>query len=153
MSLAHIHPMLVHFPLVLWLCGVLLMLGTVIRGEALVANHWFPRTAFWSVLLGTLAAAVAAVFGDMALDIASEKGFAISHLEAHEEAAFSALWLFVAVSACLVFVRWRNIELKPALNWVLVLVGLAGLGVMFYAAYLGGHLVYDMGVNVSPVTP
>jgi len=134
-----------HGPLVLWLLGVLMQLGVVARGGALVSDQWVARSAFWALLLGTVAAGVAAIFGDMALEIAMDKGFPLEALEAHEEIASTALWLFVAISACLVFVRWRGIHLKPALNWGLVVLGLVGLVVMFYAAYLGGQLVYDLG--------
>ena len=36
-------------------------------------------------------------------------------------------------------------------GWLAELPGLLGIVLLIYTAYLGGHLVYDLGVNVTAV--
>jgi uncharacterized membrane protein len=77
-DVAPIHPMLVHFPIVLYLLAVGLQLLDLLRHGDLSTNH-----CLGPLLLAATTAAVAAFFGDIALDHAIERGFPAAPLESH----------------------------------------------------------------------
>jgi len=153
MELSHIHPMFVHFPIVLWLLTAASMVVVAARREHFAQRSFWPRVSLWLVSLGTLGGIVAASFGDMASDIAREKGFPTAPIEHHEELALTTLWIFIFVTAVQLFLYWRRIELTRGLTWLLTLVGVIGAILVLVTAYYGGHLVYDIGVNVNAVKP
>jgi len=149
----HVHPMLVHFPIVLFMAAVALQFLALIRGGDLAAAECLPRVALGALLIGTAAAALAAVFGDIALEHAVDIGFRKDYLEEHEELGFATLWVFVALSVLHLGARWRHISLTRDKGWTLAVAGLAGVVLMVVAAAHGGELVYELGVNVTPVKP
>lgn len=153
LDLAHVHPMLVHFPIVLWLLAIALQFVLLIRGGHFADQSAWATTAFWILFLGTVGGIVAATFGDMALDIAVKKGFPQAPIETHEELALTTLWLFIALTVVHAVLLWKRITLNRGLAWLLFLVAVAGGILLVTAAYFGGHLVYDLGVNVAPVHP
>jgi uncharacterized membrane protein len=152
-DLAHIHPMLVHFPIVLFLLAVGLLFFVLARGGDLTAQQCLSEAALVTLLLGALSAVVAAIFGDMALDKALGLGFPKSALEEHEDLGFSTMWFFIALSAIYIFAWWRRFSLRRGRGWVMFLAGLAGIALLLVTAYQGGDLVYRLGVNVLPVKP
>jgi len=149
----HVHPMLVHFPIVLFLIAVALQGLVLARGGDLAEAACLPRVALAALLLGTLGAAAAAVFGDIALDHALELGFPEAELEEHEELGMITTWVFVALSAAHIGARWRRIALQGAKGWALAGAGVVGVVILVVAAAHGGELVYELGVNVTPVKP
>jgi len=149
----HVHPMLVHFPIVLFMVAVALQFLTLARAGDLGAPDCLPRVALWALLIGTAAAILAAVFGDIALDHAKDLGFPDAELEEHEELGFATMWTFIALSLAQLGARFRRIPLTGGKGWVLAVAGLAGVVLMIVAAAHGGELVYELGVNVTPVTP
>lgn len=152
-NIAHIHPMIVHFPIVLFLLAVGLQFLVLVRGENLAANRCLSNVALSALLLGALAAVVAAIFGDMALDKAVQLGFPKTPLEIHEELGLSTMWYFLALSAVHLFARWRQWPLAGGKGWILFVIGLGGIVLLLITAYHGGELVYRYGVNVQPVKP
>jgi uncharacterized membrane protein len=152
-DITHVHPMLVHFPIVLFLIAVGLQVFILATGGDLAAPECLPRTACIALVLGTVAAAVAAVFGDIALDHAADLGFPHGELEEHEELGFATLWIFVALSVLHLGARWKDVALEGAKGWVLAAGGIVGVVVLVIAAAHGGELVYELGVNVKGVTP
>lgn len=153
MSLTHIHPMLVHFPLVLWPIGTLLLVLAVLNGRALTERTFIVQGAVWSLLIGSVVALLAAAFGDLALDVAKDLGFPEAPLEDHEETVSIAVWLFVVVTAVLGWVHFKSVAVPGWLKPALVVASLVGVGVAIYGAWLGGNLVYELGVNVAAVHP
>lgn len=152
MAVELIHPMIVHFPIVLWLLAVVCQFAVVFRGDQFAWRQSWPRASLWLLVLGCIAGVVAAGFGDLAKDVALEKGFPEMPLEAHEEMATSTLTLFCLLTLAQGLVFWRKIELKPLVSWLLPLFGLAGCVMVLVTAYFGGNLVYDLGVNVSAIS-
>jgi uncharacterized membrane protein len=149
----HVHPMLVHFPIVLFLIAVALQGLVLATGGDLTGAECLPRVALAALLLGTLGAAAAAAFGDIALEHALELGFPEAELEEHEELGMITTWLFVALSALHLGARWRRVSLDGAKGWGAAALGAVGVVVLVIAAAHGGELVYELGVNVAPVTP
>ncbi len=152
-DIAHIHPMLVHFPIVLFLLAVAIDFIVLLKKGDLAAKDCLPTTGFVALLLAALAAIVAASFGDIALDKAIELGFKDASLEPHEDMGFTTLWILIGLALWQMFARWRGLHLNAGKGWIFFAVSLVGVGTLLTAAYLGGELVYDLGVNVAPVHP
>jgi uncharacterized membrane protein len=152
-DIVHIHPMLVHFPIVLFLLAIAAQLLTLVRGQDLTERACLPSIGLSALLLGGLAAVVAAVFGDIALDHAVDLGFPKGPLETHQTFGLTTTWLFVALAALQAVAWWRRIPLKAARGWIVALAGVVGCLFLLATAYYGGNLVYKIGVNVDAVKP
>ena len=148
----HIHPMIVHFPIVL----LLLVAGFEVVAT-LVGRDISGRTATGNVAVGMISmAAVAAVvafyFGDIALSVAEGRGFESDVAEIHEGlgrfvAIATSVWAVVRVGLWV-----RNVRLSRPLAFVLPVVSIAGAALVVWTAYYGGQLVFDLGVNVAKAT-
>ena len=93
-SIALIHPMLVHFPIVLFLASFAADCWILARGADLSGREYLPEMALAFLILGVLSACLAAVFGDIAMDKAVSAGFPAAPIERHETFAMTALGLF-----------------------------------------------------------
>jgi uncharacterized membrane protein len=147
--ITEIHPMLVHFPIVLWLSAETIAVVVLLRGGDLSARQHWPAVALYSLLAGTAFALIAALFGDIALDHAVAAGFAAGPLEIHETVAVITLSIFALHSALRLLAIWRRYPLIGIRGWLAELPGLVGICGLLVTAYLGGELVYHMGVNVA----
>lgn len=152
-DIAHIHPMLVHFPIVLFLLAVAIDFLVLLKGGDLADKSCLPTAGLIALFLAALAAIAAATFGDIALDKAVELGFEKAPLEQHEELGLTTLWILIGLSLWQIFSRWRGMRLDAGKGWAFFVVSLLGVGTLLTAAYFGGELVYTIGVNVAPVHP
>ena len=149
LSIAHIHPIAVHFPIVFFLSlaafdFVMLVARIPISGRRCTANI----SATLAVLAG-LAAIVAYMFGDMAYDAAVAGGVAASKLGMHATlgmvtASYLVLWAFIRG-----YLWWRGVSIEGGRKWAVVLIEIAGVALITVTAYFGGELVYELGVNVG----
>jgi uncharacterized membrane protein len=151
--LEHIHPMLVHFPIVLFFGALALDLLAAVTGRDLTQRSVLPGLALIVLWLGVAAAAVTAFFGDAALDIAASRGFPDAALEAHEGLGWTTLFVFLAIAVLRALAWWRRIPLGGARAWLATAMTLAGVVVLTMTAYRGGELVYQLGVNVAAIKP
>jgi len=153
-----IHPLIIHFPIVLLLIAPLfIVIGSVLEPTR---SFSFLLVALILMTLGTASAFVAASSGEAAAELAERVPQAKAVIEEHQELAeitesvFSALTL---IFAAMVFVP-RLLRLQPsrAISTVLPLVFL-----MFYAtgaislantSHQGGRLVHELGVR-APMQP
>ena len=152
-NVAHIHPMLVHFPIVLFLLGAGLELIVLLRGQDLAAHECLPNVAVATIVLAAIAAAVTAMFGDMALDRAVALGFPHGPLERHGGFGYTTMWFFIVYGGVYLLAWWRRFPLAGARGWVWFVLSLVGVVLVLVTAYYGGDLVYRIGVNVAPVRP
>ncbi len=153
-DIAHIHPMLVHFPIVLFLLAVAIDFWLLLKGGDLAAKTCLPTVGMSALLLAALAAIAAASFGDIALDKAVELGFNKDPLEQHEGLGLTTMWILLGLSLWQGVARWRGMRLDAGnKGWIFFAVSLLGVGTLLTAAYFGGELVYTIGVNVAPVHP
>lgn len=145
----HIHPMLVHFPIVLifLVAGaetVAVALGGDVTGRTPMGNF-----ATGLIVVAALAAIAAFFFGDIALTYAENGGFESDVAEIHE-----ALGRMVAISVSIwAVVRaamwWRDTRMARPWAFLIPVVSIAGAGLVTWTAYYGGQLVFDLGVNVA----
>ena len=152
-SIALIHPMLVHFPIVFLISAVALDLIVLITKKNFGDRQGLPLIAVVALLLGTLSAVVAAVFGDMALDKAVAAGFPAGPIETHETFAIITIVIFGLYSLWRLLVLWRGYSLRGGIAWISAAPGMVGLVLLITTAYYGGELVYHFGVNVAPLIP
>lgn len=148
-AITDIHPMLVHFPIVFWISAEAIALVVLARGGDLSAHRQWPLTALYCLLAGIVFAVLAALFGDVALDHALAAGFAPGPLEIHETAALATILIFSLHAGLRLLAVWRRYPLKGPRGLMSELPGLAGLAGLLVTAYLGGGLVYHLGVNVA----
>jgi uncharacterized membrane protein len=152
-SIAIIHPMLVHFPIVLLITAVVMDIILLLIKKDLAGRECLPLIALTALLLGTASAGIAAIFGDIALDKAISLGFPSGPLETHEIFALITLGVFIVHSLLRLFAVWRRYALRGLIGWIAALPGLVGAGFLIATAYYGGELVYHFGVNVATAIP
>ena len=150
-SIALIHPMLVHFPIAFLISAVVLDLIVLITKKDFGGRKGLPLIAVAALLLGTLSAVVAAIFGDMASDKAIAAGFSAGPIEIHETFAIITICVFGLYSLWRLLVLWRGYSLGGFIAWVSAVPGMIGLVLLITTAYYGGELVYHYGVNVAPL--
>jgi len=140
-SLRHpIHPMLVHFPIGLFLLSFLLDLASL----AFPSVPSLVRDSFYAMLLGLIMALVAAVPGFVDYtDIRSDhpgKRTATAHMILN--------FMVVVVYGINLGVRSSSL-LDPKISMGPFILSLVGVGLLSVSGYLGGHLVYDQGIAVG----
>ena len=145
----HIHPMLVHFPIVFGLSLAAFDLIAMLRGAAIGGRGPAASLSAGLAVLAGLAAMLAATFGDMALDIAFANGGPVDALEFHDmlgstTSAVLGVWALVRA-----FLWWRKISLAGLRGGVVVAVELVFCALILATAYYGGELVFSHGVAVT----
>ena len=152
-SIALIHPMLVHFPIVLLITAVVMDIIVLLIKKDLADRECLTLIALSALLLGILSAGIAAIFGDLALDKAVSLGFPNGPLETHETLALITIAVFSFHGLLRILAVWRRYPLRGIIGWISALPGMVGGVLLITAAYYGGELVYHLGVNVAPVLP
>ena len=152
-SIAMVHPMLVHFPIVLLITACSLDIIVLLIKKDLANRQCLPLVALSVLLLGTMSAGIAAIFGDIALDKAISLGFPRGPLETHEALALITIAVFSVHCLLRLLALWRRIPLRGRIGWVSALPGMVGVVLLIFTAYYGGELVYHYGVNVATALP
>jgi uncharacterized membrane protein len=152
-SIALVHPMLVHFPIVLLITACSLDIIVLLIKKDLANRQCLPLVALSALLLGALSAGIAAIFGDIALDKAISLGFPRGPLETHETLALITIAVFSVHCLLRLLALWRRIPLRGRIGWVSALPGMVGVVLLIFTAYYGGELVYHYGVNVATALP
>ncbi len=135
-SLSHIHPMLVHFPIALVVFGFVADFASLIfKKEACLS-----KAGFYLLLGGTLSALFALLTG---VFFTSEmSGSAGEVQETHEMFAWITLGILALTSLMRIFILVRNRE-NTNLKWLaFFLYALAAISVSLTGFY-GGTLVYN----------
>jgi uncharacterized membrane protein/nitrite reductase/ring-hydroxylating ferredoxin subunit len=135
-----LHPMLVHFPIGLFILSLLLDLASL----AFSSTPDLVRDAFYAMLLGVITALVAAVPGLVDYtDIRSDhpgKRIATAHLTLN--------LIVVGLYGINLGVRSSTLdEFKTPLGPLIL--SLVGIALLSASGYLGGRLVYDEGISVG----
>jgi uncharacterized membrane protein len=133
---AHLHPMLVHFPIALVMAGFAADTAAVFFKKEVCLS----KAGFYLLMAGTLAAVVTWLSG--ALFTSEMDGAAGTIRETHELFASVTTLLLVVTLICRVVIQIKKIENK-SLTWlVFALYGVSALSVAITGFY-GGTLVYN----------
>ena len=136
LSLSHLHPMLVHFPIALIVVGFIVDVASILfKKEACLST-----LGFYLLILGTLAALTALLTGALFTDEMS--GAAGTVKDTHELFAWITVGNLVVLSVFRILLKAQNKE-NTNLKWIaFALYGLAALSVSITGFY-GGTLVYN----------
>jgi uncharacterized membrane protein len=145
--------MIVHFPIVFLLTTLILDFVAMARGGDLGDAALLSRVATAALTLAAAFGIVAFLFGDVAYDRAIAAGFPEATLETHEGLGTATMVILVVLALLRLFARWRGIGLGSGRGWLVTLGTLAATAIMLSAAYHGGQLVYELGVNVAAAKP
>lgn len=148
-----LHPLIIHFPIVLLLLSPLFILVSTVLSPQKGRPYMF--VAVFLLLLGTGSLFFAALTGEAAADLAERGGEMNAVLEAHENLASETKIIFSVLSAILLgmvvmFRLLRRQETKLALRFLpLTFLALYTVGVLFLVntAHAGGRLVHEFGVH------
>jgi uncharacterized membrane protein len=148
LSIEHIHPMLVHFPIVFFVTLAVLDTVATLRGAPVTGRTGLGNASTGLAVVAALFAIASFLFGDMALEFAESNGFSSEIAEIHEHLGMAVAAAFTVWALVRLVAWWRNASWRGGGAAGLVLVELVGAGLVLYTAYYGGQLVYDLGVNV-----
>jgi len=101
--------------------------------------------AFWTLLLGTVAAAFAVLSGFAAAKIAAPTGVAQAIIIRHRNLGLAVLAAFGPLAAWRLFAGRRVPERQAHWYWLLTAIG---AGILVVTAWYGGTAVFRHGVGV-----
>ncbi len=125
------HPLVVHFPLALWLTGTLFDILAWRRRDPL-----FPRAASWLVGLGLLGAAASIALGWVDLLNLEQQGVGTGLVLRHR---LHSLLAYAATLAYAVNFVWRR-RTPDRVGLPLLALSLLGAALVAVAGYMGGEL-------------
>lgn len=147
-SLAGLHPMIIHFPIVLFISYFLVEVSNLFFKQSIV-----DAINFIILFAGILFSVVAVLTGNQAQSAAlhvlhSKPIDVIKILELHETMATISLWLFTAILFLRYYLFSKN-KLTQKWKIFISLVALIGVIFIYETAFLGGKLVFDFGVGTK----
>lgn len=146
-----VHPLVVHFPIVLLIVGVLVDAWAVLLGPERKLQPHVRVAAAGLLLIGAVSLPLTYWTGTRAGDaLASPFVQADAAVAEHADWAWWTMWFFLAVIALRIALQAVD-RLPRGAHLALAVAGLAGLVLLYETAEHGGRLVYDLGVGVRPV--
>lgn len=145
----HIHPMLVHFPIVFFLSAAAFDIVATLSGHSVTGRSWAGSVSLVLVLLAAVSAVATFFFGGMALHFAEAGGFSSEVAEIHEGLGEMTTAVFVMWAIIRSFTYWRDMSGRGAVRAVAPAFEILGAMLVSLTAYYGGELVYGLGVNVA----
>ena len=137
-----IHPMLIPFPIALWVFSLVADILYLWRGNL----HW-PLIAFYALLAGCLGAVAAAVFGF--IDYLAIKGPPEVVKKANWHARFNVFALVLFAASWYLRTNRGSDMVNDSLT-VPIALSVVGVIAVTISGWLGGDLVFKHGVAVTP---
>ena len=146
--LGSLHPMVIHFPIVLLLLYVVLEISGIVFNKEEI-----QRGAFVILILGVIAALVAVLTGNQAEELAERTmrpdfNFPEEVLHAHEWYATITVWYFVLV---LILRTYMVIKKKfvGRIRYIFVIFAVVGAVLVWSTGEEGGEMVFEHGVGTE----
>ncbi len=138
-----LHPMTIHFPIVLFLTGTLALLISLFKEKT-----FFITAAYYIYGLGILAGGIAILSGRAQAALIAHNETIHEMMELHETLAY----LFVGLMAVLfIWMYIRKNLLKKAEHIMLIIFAFSIAGLLAYQSHIGGRMVYQEGAGVKPM--
>jgi len=142
----NIHPMIIHFPIVLVMLAAAADLVHLVRPSL----RTLSGTSTWLYSLGALAACAAFLSGRLASSTVFIPGMAHSLIENHEQWALAGTIGLALVAVLRIAARWTRMADGRGARILLVALGVTVAFVIQQTAERGARLVYEQGVGVIP---
>ncbi len=149
LPVAQLHPIAVHFPIVFFMTLAAFDTVALLRGNTISERTPAAHISVGLAVLSGLSAIVTYLSGDLAYDVAVSSGVAASALETHESLGTWTAIFIVVWSLARSFVWWRGWSIEGGWKTGVAAIEIAGSLLIIVAAYFGGQLVYELGVNVA----
>lgn len=133
----NIHPMLIHFPIALFLTAIAFELFSFVR-----KNESFENMASKLFILSAIAFIAAAVTGLFAENSVPHSEQAHAIMQNHKLFQLIATGISVLIAVIVFFS-------KKSLRILKLILAIICVGFMTYGSYLGGELVYRFGIGTS----
>lgn len=143
----NIHPMIVHFPIVLLMFAVLFD----VIGLFLTKFDWLKKSALVLFFVGTIAAAAAFLTGRAASDGLNIPANVITAVNDHAEWAEITLWFFSIYTILRLTIEYFFKSLKKVIVIPLVLIGLLGIYFLYQTGDHGAKLVFGYGLGTGNI--
>lgn len=140
----NIHPLIIHFPIALWLVAVFFDGLSIFRPET-----WLKNTSLSLYVFGALSAFTAYLSGDQAIDMVAVPFQGEVTASNHSDWGHYTLYFFVSYAVLRGILLWKKLDIKKPIAVVLFILGLVGMGMVAKTADMGGKLVYKYGVGVD----
>jgi uncharacterized membrane protein len=137
LNTAHLHPMIVHFPVALITVGFIVeVISLFFKSEKCLS-----KTGFYLMVLGTLAAIAAWSTGQLFTNEPNQGAIA-EVFEKHETGALMTMILMIIGSS---FRIWLVVQKKEEsqLKWVAFTFYLLGFAAVTFTGLMGGTMVYN----------
>ena len=144
----HIHPILVHFPIVLIYMLVAIDLVALVGGSAVTRRSGAGTISTFVALAAGVFAIGTWFFGGLALDHAEAAGFSSDIAEIHESLGAITAFAFLIWGLVRLAFWMRNRDMR-VVTIAIPLIEVCGAFLVSTTAYYGGLLVYELGVNVA----
>jgi uncharacterized membrane protein len=145
----HLHPIIIHFPIVFVITLVVLDWIATLRGVPVTGRNPAGNASTGLAVLAGLAALIAYYLGGVALDIAEAGGFHSEIAEIHEHLGETTAMVLAGWAIVRAFLWFRDMKLTNPVRFAVPVLELVGVALVLATAYYGGQLVYDLGVNVA----
>lgn len=146
--LANLHPIVIHFPIVLFIAYFAAEVGSLIIGK-----EWLNKLTVILLGAGVFFSVLSVLTGNQAYEIIkpvlrAKQAFIEEAIVKHEQLATLTLWYFFAL---LIFRVYLLIKKHFSHNWKIVfcILSLLGVFLVVQTGLLGGKLVYDFGIGTK----
>jgi len=147
-SIEHLHPIVIHFPIVFFLTLAALDIVASLRGHSITGRSAVGNASAGLAVLSAVTAIAAFLLGDEALEIAEAGGFSSEIAEIHETLGMVVAALFSVWAVVRAYLWLKDKDVQGGLKWLILVIETGGAALVVTTAYFGGILVYELGVNV-----
>ncbi|GAB4363661.1 MAG: hypothetical protein Kow0042_01720 [Calditrichia bacterium] len=141
----NIHPMIIHFPIVLFLFALLFDILNIFFKE----KRWLHHGALMLYGFGVLAALAAFFSGRQAADSLTLPDSVLSSVSEHANWALRTVWFFGIFVLLRFAALWKQFDRKKWVLAVLVVLAVVGNYLVYETAEHGAQLVYRFGVGTK----
>jgi len=143
----NIHPIIVHFPIVLLAIAVLFdIIGLLFK-----KMDWLKKSSLLLFVLGTMAAIVAFLSGRYAAEGLNPAVNVIPTLTEHADWAEIAMWFFIIFSVIRLFITWKFNSIKNLVIVPIVFTGIVGIYFLYQTGDHGAKLVFGYGLGTGNI--
>ena len=142
----NLHPLVVHFPIALWIAAVVADLAAVVFTTA----AWADGAASFLYPAGAVSAAAAYLTGTRAAATVLVPGMAFPIVQQHRTWALMTTIGFVLIASVRAWASAKQPRLHGVARTVLLVAALAALVSLVQTGARGGRLVFERGVGVVP---